>query len=494
MQIGSPIFLPARRLAVLAIAALAIVLTFSGTAKAAPEPIVIGGSSVSHAQYTSTYPFMVGLLPDQDPDHQFCGGTLIAAKWVVTAAHCYAPEEGIVPRFIYVGSENLFSGGQIVPVIGQYQHPGWNPDTITDDIMLLKLGVTAPGNPATRAAPVDDPSAGNMATVLGWGLLSAGPGAQPSAILQQAQIDVVNQNTCRSTWLGLGAAVTSNQICAMHVGTTGSDVPRQACNGDSGGPLMYGNKFVGIVSFGYAGCYPEAPTVFTRVSAYSSWITGAKSKVLSLSGGSADFGVVDAENGAVERTLELRSDGDDPITITGVTGGGEFNVKTTTCGGTLAADATCSVTVSFDPARPGRRTGTLFLATDSSAYPQFPVALSGVGAGNLNLPVSMKILQPLTSKTKKGVIKSDFHVSFFDPASLHVKEICGGVLTVSLLIPTSKPVFKKTSMRWVGSGCVARFQARMARSARGKKAKAYIRFTGNPFVARTVVMRSIRVR
>ena len=47
--------------------------------------------------------------------------------------------------------------------------------------------------------------------------------------------------------------------------------------GDSGGPLQCGEggqyKLIGIVSWGSSNCHPAAPTVFTRISAYTDWIT-----------------------------------------------------------------------------------------------------------------------------------------------------------------------------------------------------------------------------
>lgn len=54
--------------------------------------------------------------------------------------------------------------------------------------------------------------------------------------------------------------------------------------GDSGGPLQCGEggqyKLIGIVSWGSSNCHPAAPTVFTRISAYTDWIT-------SITGGEA---------------------------------------------------------------------------------------------------------------------------------------------------------------------------------------------------------------
>lgn len=45
-----------------------------------------------------------------------------------------------------------------------------------------------------------------------------------------------------------------------------------ACQGDSGGPLVVGGTQIGVVSRGNK-CERGSPTVYSRVSAYKSWIT-----------------------------------------------------------------------------------------------------------------------------------------------------------------------------------------------------------------------------
>ena len=70
-------------------------------------------------------------------------------------------------------------------------------------------------------------------------------------------------------------AITSNMLCAGHLGKEGSD----ACGGDSGGPLVAIGRddtviVYGIVSFGnIEGCgHSEFPTVYTRVTVFLDWI------------------------------------------------------------------------------------------------------------------------------------------------------------------------------------------------------------------------------
>ena len=92
---------------------------------------------------------------------------------------------------------------------------------------------------------------------------------------------------------------------------------------------------------------------------------------------------------------------------------GDFT-SATSCGSTLAAGATCAVTLTFVPAQPGPRNGLLTITAGSAFTPVY-VALSGtasailppnngtlqLGASPLNQPVtvSYKVAQPLSSLT-----------------------------------------------------------------------------------------------
>ncbi|XP_071756827.2 chymotrypsin-like elastase family member 2A [Centroberyx gerrardi] len=106
-------------------------------------------------------------------------------------------------------------------------------------------------------------------------ILTGGP---ITDILQQALLPVVSHSNCtKPDWWG--SLVTKNMICA------GGDGQLVSCNGDSGGSLNCqnpdGSRDVrGVVSFGSSmGCnYPKKPSIFTRVSAYISWINNVMTR------------------------------------------------------------------------------------------------------------------------------------------------------------------------------------------------------------------------
>jgi hypothetical protein len=77
------------------------------------------------------------------------------------------------------------------------------------------------------------------------------------------------------------------------------------------------------------------------------------------------------------KTLTLTNTGDKPLGVTGITGTGPFSV-TNTCGSSLAANANCTVSVTFTPTAIGAATGTVKVSASSG---DTTVNLSGTGQG-----------------------------------------------------------------------------------------------------------------
>ena len=81
---------------------------------------------------------------------------------------------------------------------------------------------------------------------------------------------------------------------------------------------------------------------------------------------------------SVAKAETLTNSGTAPLIISGVAVNGSFAISSNTCGATLAAQAKCTVSVTFTPTVLGTLTGTLTFTDNAPNSPQ-TVALSGTG-------------------------------------------------------------------------------------------------------------------
>jgi secreted trypsin-like serine protease len=264
-----------RRVLAPVVAPLALLLMLAGPSAAPAAPVsnnVVGGSPrvVGGTQATSTdAPWQALVLPEG----HLCGGAILDATHVVTAAHCVFDEDDqavIAPSAVTVhaGITDRFEAGQHPTVAAVSVDPDYDPEQQTSDVAILTLATPLTFSGTVQAIALTDvgyrPDQGDALRLSGWGSEVARPPSDttstPHAVDDLKVATIFPSGECATVYSPFPDSLL---LCAGQAGT-------DACQGDSGGPLAVQTggvwQLAGIVTGG-AGCaWNHYPGYYARVA------------------------------------------------------------------------------------------------------------------------------------------------------------------------------------------------------------------------------------
>ncbi|KAH8417067.1 hypothetical protein KR222_002565, partial [Zaprionus bogoriensis] len=248
-------------------ALLLLTVACVGVSAAPPMGRVVNGTDAR----VENYPFVISLRGSTG-SHS-CGGSIISQQFVMTAAHCTAGRTASQLSVQYGVTNISASGPNVVAVERIIQHELYNPyNNYANDISLLQVATPFEFDYKT-VAPVQLPKLnfatpqldeGGSGVLIGWGLNATGGTIQTT--LQEVPLKIYSDAECSTRHNG--ATDGRYHICGgVDEGGMGQ------CSGDSGGPLLYGNQQVGIVSWSIKPCtVAPYPGVYCKVANYIDWI------------------------------------------------------------------------------------------------------------------------------------------------------------------------------------------------------------------------------
>lgn len=237
-------------------------------------PGIIGGTVASSTEF----PFAVNIWfndPKENYIAHHCGGSLIAARWVLTAAHCVFEEvtettSRVVPTAklkLYLGGlQHSGNDGKALKLKAIHVHPEFKWPAY--DFALLELAESVSDVQPLTLSSEDLSNSTDLVTSIGWGLMNQ-EGTIESDVLLKVTVPLKPRALCQEDRF---VQLRGYQLGEETLCTQTSFHQKSSCQGDSGGPLLKVTngklQQVGVVSWGSA-CSGKRVKVASDIGGYA---------------------------------------------------------------------------------------------------------------------------------------------------------------------------------------------------------------------------------